>query len=89
MTCSWKSNLLLNNIPRSFWLELLVIVSVLIFNATFSSVLTSRWHLSGLAVQDKCNQKLLTNQLKGPQHKPVYLKLRDILQLKLTSSVVL
>ena len=34
MTCSSKSSLLLSNIPSSFWLELLVIVS-LIFNATF------------------------------------------------------
>ena len=39
----------LNNVPSSFWLELLVIVSFLIFNATFSSVFISRWRLSGLA----------------------------------------
>ena len=42
VTCSPKSNLLLNNIPNNFWLELLVTVSFLIFNATLSSVFISR-----------------------------------------------
>ena len=59
VTCSSKSNLLLNNIPSSFSLELLVIVSFLIFNATFSSVFISRSHLSELAFK-----KLSENQWK-------------------------
>ena len=49
VTCSLKSNLLLNKIPSSYSLELLVIVSFLTFNVTFSSVFISKWHLSVLA----------------------------------------
>ena len=56
VTCSSKSNLLLNNIRSSFSLELLVMVSFLIFNAKFSSVFISRWHLSGLAFKKSENQ---------------------------------
>ena len=60
VTCSSKSHLLMNNIPNSFLLDLLVMVSFLIFNAAFSSVFISRWHLSGLALK-----KLSENQSKS------------------------
>ena len=60
MTYSSKSNFLLNNIPSSFLVELLLIVSFLIFNASFSWVFISRWHLSGLAFK-----KLFENQWKS------------------------
>ena len=60
VTCSSKSSLLLNNISSSFSLELLVIVSFLILNATFLSVFISRWHLSRVAFK-----KLTENQPKS------------------------
>ena len=43
---------------NGYWLELLVIVPFLIFNALFSPVFINRWHLSGLVFKKLCENQL-------------------------------